>query len=114
MKRISLILFSLLWILTLSQNQLWCQSQSGKVWQQANIALKSDNLDQALHLYRKVLVHSQVSDNLPGEVDALEAIALVYKKQEKYALARYYCQKSLRTGSPTFRSYYLLAQIAYE
>ena len=114
MKRISFILTFLVWIASLYNGPLWSRNTPNETWQQANEALLANNLEQALSLYKKVLLHCEISENLPGKVDALEAIALVYYKQEQYSLAGYYCRKSLRTGAATFRAYYLLAQVEYE
>jgi uncharacterized protein YkwD len=87
---------------------------SAETWQQANHALKKDDLTTALKLYQQVLGHCQKSNDLICEANAAEAIALVLKKQRNFASAREYCRHSLRTGFPTFRAYYILAQAAFE
>lgn len=114
MKRMSLFLTSLVLILTLINNPAWSRNTPNETWQQANEALSANDLDQALSLYKKILLHCELTDNLSGKVDALEAIALVYKKRGDYFLARHYCSKALRTGAATYRAYYLLTEIEYE
>jgi uncharacterized protein YkwD len=114
MKRMSLFLTSLVLILTLIDNPAWSRNTPSESWRQANEALSANDLDQALSLYKKILLYCERTDNLSGKVDALEAIALVYKKRGDYFLARHYCHKSLRTGSATYRTYYLLTEIEYE
>jgi len=114
MKRTSLFLTFLVCILTFSNSQVWSRNTPNETWQQANEALSVNNLDQALSLYKKILLHCELTDNLSGRVDALEAIALVYKKRGDYFLSRHYCHKSLRTGAATYRTYYLLTEIEYE
>jgi uncharacterized protein YkwD len=94
--------------------QLWSNNNPNDVWKQANDALAANELDEALSLFRKLLLDYQISDNLSGQADALEAIALVYKKQENYSSARHYCRKALNTGIPTFRSYFIFAQLEFE
>jgi uncharacterized protein YkwD len=114
MRKISFFVPFLIFFYLLGSSQIWSNNNPKDTWQQATDALAANELDQALSLFRKILLDCQISDNLPGQVDALEAIALVYKKQEKYSSARFYCRKALNTGIPTFRSYYLLAQIEFE
>lgn len=114
MKRISFIVTFFFWIIIFGYGPLWSRNTPNETWQEAKEALIANNLEQALSLYKKILLHCEMSENLSGRVDALEAIALVYYKQEQYYLADYYCRKSLRTGSATFRSYYLLSQLEYE
>ena len=67
-----------------------------------------------MRLYKRLLNYSKDTDNRLGKVDALEAIALTYKKQNQYKLAANYCKKSIATGAPTHRAYYYLSQIAFE
>ena len=83
-------------------------------WKEASYALKQNQLDKALHLYQQVLHHSRQTNYMTGQANALEAIALVTKKQEKYSLTEKYCRESIETGRQTFRSYYMLAQVAFE
>ena len=113
MKRMSLILIFFV-SFYLVNGQLRSNNNPNDVWKQANDALAANKLDEALSLFRKILLDCQISDNLPGQVDALEAIALVYKKQDNYTSARHYCRKALNTGIPTFRSYFLLSQLEFE
>lgn len=89
-------------------------SSPNEVWQKANLALHENRLGEAMRLYKKLLDYSNASSNRLGEVDALEAIALTYKKRKSYNLSTAYCLKSIETGMPTFRAYYILAQIAFE
>lgn len=114
MKRMSHFFTFLLCFFILINSQAWSRNTPKETWQQANEALSVNDLDQALSLYKKILLHCELTDNLSGRVDALEAIALVYKKQGDYFLSRHYCRKSLRTGAATYRSYYLLTEIEYE
>ncbi len=93
---------------------LLAQNRPHEVWQKANKALNNEQLDEALRLYKNMLNYSRKTANRLGEVNALEAIALVYKKQGHYSQAESYCQQSIQTKTPTFRAYYLLAQIAFE
>ncbi len=90
------------------------ENDPSHTWRRANIALKNNDLETALSLYQKVLRHSEIYSNLPGQANALEAIALVYQKKENYGAAIAYCKRSLKTGNETFRAYFLLAQIAYK
>lgn len=83
-------------------------------WHYAKQAMAQEDYDTALRLYLQVLTHCRKTGDLSGEVNSLEALAIVYKKQQQYRIAKRYCRKSLQTGAPTFRAYYLLAQIAYE
>lgn len=85
-----------------------------KKWQKANIALQQQNYTQALRLYKEVLIHCKQTKNLSGTVNALEAVAIVYKKQQKYTEAKHYCKQALKTGNATYRTFYTLAQIAYD
>lgn len=85
-----------------------------RTWQSANRALEREDYAQALRLYRQLLDYSEQTDNRLGRVNALEAMALAYKKQDRPAQARLYARRAIDTGSPTYRAYYLLAQIAYE
>lgn len=94
--------------------QTWSHNSPRNSGEQADETLEIENPEEALYHYKKLLQEHQLSGNLPGEANALEAIALIHTKQESYSLARYYCRKAIRTGKPTFRAYYLLAKIAYE
>lgn len=114
MKRMSLFLTFLVLILTLINSPAWSRNTPNETWQQANEALSANDLDQALSLYKKILFHCERTGNFSGKVDALEAIALVYKKRGDFFLARHYCNKALRTGTATYRSYYLLTEMEYE
>ena len=83
-------------------------------WYYAKQAMVQEDYDTALRLYLQVLTHCKKTGDISGEVNSLEALAIVYKKQHQYRIAKRYCRKSLQTGAPTFRAYYLLAQIAYD
>ncbi len=85
-----------------------------ELWVQANYALLNQDYNEALALYQRVLRHCQRRNDVTGKVNALEAIALVHKKLEKFSRADEYCQQAIATGQATYRSYFLLAQIAYE
>ena len=109
MFQVATVLFCLFFSIALP-----AQNRPHEVWQQANNALEQERFADALTLYKRMLSYSKKTANKLGEVNALEAIALVYKKQGRYTQAESYCQKSIATGSQTYRAYYLLAQIAYE
>lgn len=85
-----------------------------ELWVQANYALLNQDYNEALGLYQRVLRHCQRRNDVTGKVNALEAIALVHQKLEKFSRADEYCQQAIATGQATYRSYFLLAQIAYE
>jgi len=112
------VLFFFVILLLFSNESLFAQSQlseaATKQWQQANTALRQNDLNTALRLYRSVLHTAESSRNVSASVRAYEAIALVYKKQSEYDLAREYCRRSIQTGSPSFRAYAIFAQTSYE
>lgn len=90
------------------------QAEPQELWVQANYALINKDFDGALQLYHKVLQLCEKEQDLTGKVNALEAIALVHKKLDRYRDADGYCRRAIASGSPSFRSYYILAQIAFE
>lgn|GEM_PF-5613146 len=112
-----LVLSVLIFIVTLSgssfsQDRL--SEAATKQWQEANIALRQNELSRALSLYKRVMYHAEAKGITSAAVRAYEAIALVHKKRSDYDQARDYCRRSIRTGVPTFRAYAIFAQTSYE
>lgn len=117
-KRISLMRYKLIFIYICLPFLIFANGWENRTpqekWQLANVALQKKNYRQAITLYKDVLGYCKNTNNASGMVNAMEAIAIAYKKQDNYSEAKNYCQRALRTGKATYRAYYTLAQIAFE
>ncbi|RMI06525.1 MAG: hypothetical protein D6681_08560 [Calditrichaeota bacterium] len=97
---------------------IWAQDVAHKspaqTWRLANLALEQNHLHEAVILYKQALAYSERNDIVKGKVEALEALALAYKRQGKYSRAKECCLRAIETNAPTYRSYLILAQVAHE